>query len=201
VTVTELFPFDYAGVLRNSVLRNSLIRLLSCDMVISVKRFHILTGSFLLLLFAIGVILLPTWHKANLGAFSVMLTHGASNEPIKKNNESEVPRSLPRGIFAKPSEAKNAIPPCGNFRGEGHEGQEPQGFPAKEGGKSSRTEHNPATCLICRVAGMAFSSPTPAVIPTIGTLSILGFIHPPNVIEFRVFLALPPVRAPPSAHS
>jgi len=126
------------------------------DIVFFVKRFHILTGSFLLLLFAIGVILLPTWHKANLGAFSVMLTHGASNEPIKKNNES---------------------------------------------GKSSRTEHNPATCLICRVASMAFSSPMPAVIPAIGALSILGFIHPPNVIAFRVFLALPPVRAPPFAHS
>jgi len=130
-------------------------KLLSDDMVTFVKRFHILTGSFLLLLFAIGVILLPTWHKANLGAFSVMLMHGASNEPIKKNNES---------------------------------------------GKSSRTEHNPATCLICRVAGMAFSSPTPAVIPTIGTLFILGFIHSSNVIAFRVFLALPPVRAPPPAH-
>jgi len=62
--------------------------LISSGIVFFVKRSHILTGSFLLLLFAIGVILLPTWHKANLDAFSVMLTHGASNEPIKKNNES-----------------------------------------------------------------------------------------------------------------
>lgn len=131
-------------------------KLLSDDMVTCVKRSHILAGSFLLLLFVIGVILLPTWHKASLGAFSTMLTHGASNEPIKKNNES---------------------------------------------GKSSRTEHNPATCLICRVASMAFSSPTPAVIPAIGALSILGFIHPSNVIAFRAFLALPPVRAPPSVCS
>jgi hypothetical protein len=131
-------------------------RLISDDIVLSVKRSHILTGSFLLLLFAIGVILLPTWHKASFGAFSAMQTHGASNNPTKKNNES---------------------------------------------GKSSRAEHNPATCLICRVASTAFSSPTPAVIPAIGTLSILGFIHPSNVIAFRVFLALPPVRAPPSEHS
>jgi len=131
-------------------------RPISGDIVLSVKRSHILTGSFLLLLFAIGVILLPTWHKVNLGAFSVMLTHGASNDPIKKNNES---------------------------------------------GKSSRTEHNPATCLLCRLASVTFSSPTPAVIPTIGTLFILGFIHSSNVIAFRVFLALPPVRAPPPAHS
>ena len=138
------------------IMIKALNRLISGDIVIFVKRFHILTGSFLLLLFAIGVILFPTWHKANLGAFSVMLTHGASNEPIKKNNES---------------------------------------------GKSSRTEHNPATCLICRVASMAFSSPTPSVVPIIGSLSILGFIHPSNVIAFRVFLALPPVRAPPSVRS
>ena len=138
------------------MLNKALKRPISGDRVISVKRSYILAGSFLLLLFAIGVILLPTWHKANLGAFSVMLTHGASNEPIKKNNES---------------------------------------------GKSSRTEHNPATCLICRVASMAFSSPTPSVVPIIGSLSILGFIHPSNVIAFRVFLALPPVRAPPSVRS
>lgn len=124
-------------------------------MVISVKRSHILTGSFLLLLFAIGVILLPTWHKASLGAFSAMLTHGASNNPIK-NNENE---------------------------------------------KSSRTEHNPATCLLCRLAGTVLDSPMPAVIPTVEPLFILGFIHPSNVIAFRVFLALPPVRAPPSARS
>lgn len=164
------------------------------------KRYHILTGSFLLLLFVIGVILVPTWHKVSLSTFSVILTHSAANEPIKKNNESEAPRSKPQGIFAKSSEAKNTIP-LGNFRGQGYEGQEPQGLPAKEGGKSSRTEHNPATCLICRVASMTFSSPTPAVIPAIGALSILGFIHPSNVIAFRVFLILPPVRAPPSAHS
>jgi len=125
-------------------------------MVICVKRSHILTGSFLLLLFVIGVFLMPTWHKAGLGAFSAMLTHGAANDPIKKNNES---------------------------------------------GKSSRTEHNPAACLICRVASMAFSSPTPAVIPAIGALFILGFIQPSYVIAFRVFLAQPPVRAPPSARS
>ncbi|MDD5678037.1 MAG: hypothetical protein PHW60_08630 [Kiritimatiellae bacterium] len=126
------------------------------DILIDVKHTPILTGSFLLLLFAIGIVLLPVWHKANLGAFSAMLTQGASNAPIKKNNES---------------------------------------------GKASRTEHNTATCMICRVASMAFASPTPAVIPAIGTLFILGFIHPSNVVASRVFLALPPVRAPPPAHS
>jgi len=36
---------------------------------------------------------------------------------------SEAPRGLPRGIFAEPSEAKNAMPPCGK----------PQSFLAKEG--------------------------------------------------------------------
>ena len=35
----------------------------------------------------------------------------------------EAPRGKPRGIFAEPCEAKNAIPPCGK----------PQGFLAKKG--------------------------------------------------------------------
>jgi len=37
--------------------------------------------------------------------------------------DSEAPRGKPRGIFAEPCEAKNAIPPCGK----------PQGFLAKKG--------------------------------------------------------------------
>jgi len=37
--------------------------------------------------------------------------------------QSEAPRGKPRGVFAEPCEAKNAIPSCGK----------PQGFLAKKG--------------------------------------------------------------------
>ena len=41
----------------------------------------------------------------------------------QKSSTSEAPRGKPRGIFAEPCEAQNAIPPCGK----------PQGFLAKKG--------------------------------------------------------------------
>jgi len=43
--------------------------------------------------------------------------------PLSLAMKSEAPRGKPRGIFAEPCEAKNAIPPCGKS----------QGFLAKEG--------------------------------------------------------------------
>jgi len=42
---------------------------------------------------------------------------------IPKPLNSEAPRGKPRGIFAEPCEAKDAIPPCGKS----------QGFLAKKG--------------------------------------------------------------------
>lgn len=46
-----------------------------------------------------------------------------TGKPLRFPMEGEAPRGKPRGIFAEPCKAKNAIPPCGK----------PQGFLAKKG--------------------------------------------------------------------
>lgn len=111
--------------------------------------------SFLLLLFfVIGVIVLPTLHKADISAFSPW-RNGSQTEPIKKDTEK----------------------------------------------KPVRSEHNPATCLMCRLASTPFASPTPLVIPVIGTFRVLGYTVSSTAIMAPALLRLPPARAPPSERS
>jgi len=111
--------------------------------------------SFLLLLFfVIGVIVLPTLHKANISTFSPW-RHASHAKPIKKDTEK----------------------------------------------KPVRSEHNPATCLMCRLASTHFASPTPLLIPVIGTFHILACTVSSTVIMAPALLGLPPVRAPPSERS
>lgn len=111
--------------------------------------------SFLFLLFfVIGVIVLPTLHKANVSSFSPW-RYGSQTKPIKKDTEK----------------------------------------------KPVRSEHNPATCLMCRLASTHFASPTPLVILVVETFHILSCTVSSTTIMAPALLGLPPVRAPPSERS
>lgn len=113
-----------------------------------------LQSLLLLLFFVIGIIVLPTLHKANIGTFSSW-RYGSQTKPIKKDSEK----------------------------------------------KPVRSEHNPATCLMCRLASTSFASPQPLVIPVIGTFHILACTVSSTTIMAPALLGLPPVRAPPSERS
>jgi heme/copper-type cytochrome/quinol oxidase subunit 4 len=137
-----------------------------------------------------------------MGLALVNIARGLIGSRRNKPDASEAPRGEPRGIFAEPCEAKDAIPSCGILRCQGNGGQEPQGFLAKKGVLSKTSIEGAAQSILFAksliVAGIAIGAwlglfywlrhSNPIIWPTAHT--IMPNMPTPAVVVPLVFKAL-----------